>query len=415
MTGEFGFRNGVGIPSGGPGVVGELPSQPTVPADAPIHYRENLALAFASVNPWSIRALQEDGAIDPGSLRRQGLPLTGRELPAAIKQGNPGYATAAIGKWHLAGLNNGWLDHPKNAGFDFYSIIHNNALNNYFAWVETTNGVPAPVTGYTPEAKVDTALEWIEAQDQPWFLWFAFNLPHLPYYAPPQSELDPQSPDAGITADQLPNPIDYSVALIEEMDRLVAVLMAGIDAEVLQNTVIIFVGDNGSTREGVGLPYTGDKAKFTLYQGGIHVPLLVAGAGVTPGGNSDALVNTTDLYATILDLANASEGGLSTPDSISLLPYLSDPAQASLRDTAYADRLYASAGIEAGDFAIRDARYKLISSTVRQAFYDLREDPGETRDLLTGELEPEQRSAMTALQDAAAALHASAGARSPSP
>ena len=70
------------------------------------------------------------------------------------------------------------------------------------------------------------------------------------------------------------------------------------------NTVVIFVGDNGTMREAVDPPFLLEHSKGTPYEGGINVPLIIAGPGIVPG-ECAALVNTTDIFATVAELAGS--------------------------------------------------------------------------------------------------------------
>ena len=86
------------------------------------------------------------------------------------------------------------------------------------------------------------------------------------------------------------------------------------------NTIVFFIGDNGTETDATDAPFARRHAKGTLYEGGINVPLIVFGPGVERGECS-ALVSSTDLFATLAELA----GVVSTAeDSVSLVPYLLD-------------------------------------------------------------------------------------------
>jgi arylsulfatase A-like enzyme len=90
-----------------------------------------------------------------------------------------GYSTAAIGKWHLADEGNGWINHPNLAGFDHFAGLMDGGPRSYFAWNKVVNGEVIGKVGYTPADKVDDAIAWLDVQNEnPWFLWFAFNLGH---------------------------------------------------------------------------------------------------------------------------------------------------------------------------------------------------------------------------------------------
>jgi arylsulfatase A-like enzyme len=180
--------------------------------------------------------------------------------------------------------------------------------------------------------------------------------------------------------------------MIARLDQEIGRLLANLDAETLENTVVIFVGDNGTTGNSIDPPFHPDRAKFTVYEGGVRVPLIIAGPGVPRGRASSALVNTTDLYATIAELAGARVPSDRPVDSVSLLPYLEDPSTPSLREWVYADQFYSEHGVDTGGYAVRDDRYKLIEFRNRPELYDLLSDPAESNDLLADGISEDEQA-----------------------
>ena len=175
LAGRYAFRTGVGFATAGVGVGGDYPAPPEPLAGALPELQESLG----PVREISARIRPVDTPASSYGLRRDeiGLPRVLRETA--------GYATAAIGKWHLADTRNGWLEHPGNVGFEHYSVTMRNQPESYFSWWENVNGVMEHRTGYTPQRKVDDAIAWLaEQEDRPWFLWLAFSLPHYPQHLP---------------------------------------------------------------------------------------------------------------------------------------------------------------------------------------------------------------------------------------
>lgn len=411
ITGRYGFRTGLGFPSGGDGVIGPLPRPPEPPAGSPIEVSEDLAKSLPLFRPWSMEKIGERREVTVADRRREGLAPSEFGLPTAVKNARPEYSTAAIGKWHLGSIQNGWLKHPESLGFDYYSVIPGHRVPSYFGWNENTNGEAIARVGYTPEAKVDDALSWIAVQENnPWFLWFAFNLPHTPFFVPEGADAIGESDRSAKNTSELSESRQSFDLMVTEMDRMIGNLLAGLPDDTRENTIVIFVGDNGSPQEGIDLPYSPEVSKGTLYQGGINVPLIISGPGITGGASISELVNTTDLFATILELTG---GQASAEDSISLVPYLTSASVDPLREWVYADRFFPYLGIENGDYAIRDKRFKLVASTDRQELYDLQLDPFEKTNLLTSEMRVEARAALDSLLKQAVELHASAGKVTP--
>ena len=376
ITGRYGFRTGIGraITNQGP-----LPEPPEIPE-----------WALPNVTPGMGGAMGMGGG-GLQSLPRPGLDVDEFTLPQAFDATEQlGYSMAAIGKWHLADADNGWLDHPNRIGFDHFSGGITGAVESYFAWNKVVDGEVTGAVGYAPTDKVDDAIAWITAQgDNPWFMWFAFNLPHSPAHTPPDDTPTGTSNN------------DYA-AMIETMDTQIGRLLASIEPEVLENTFLIFLGDNGTSNGNVTAPFQAGRAKGAVYQGGVNVPFIVTGPGVQRGAVSEALVNSADLFVTIMEMAGIDPAETIpadvTHDSVSFLATLSD-STASPRDWVYADEFFGGfAGVETADYAMRDTRYKLLRIDGVEEFYDLESDPYEHDNLLAGELSAGERAAYSMLQ-----------------
>jgi arylsulfatase A-like enzyme len=392
MTGRYGFRTGIGRP---------LVNVPALPDLLP-------KPAGSSTEPPRVNFSQQ---IDPDE-RSAYLLADEFTLPMAIKANKElAYSTAAIGKWHLGDAPNGWLDHPNLAGFDHFAGQMEGVTYSFFSWNKVVNGEVTSEVGYTPTQKVDDAISWLDQQgSKPWFMWFAFHLPHPPLHVPPQdlwqsdySHLDPKG-------DPRQDDLEKFDAMIEAMDTEIGRLLASLDPETRDNTYVIFMGDNGTVPNVIREPFHPDKAKSTVYQGGVNVPLLVSGPGVAQGAVSDALVNSTDLFATILQMANIDMADVVptdvTMDSISFYPALSDPDSPSAREWVYVDAFRNSeSGRAEADYAIRDSRYKLLRHQSAVEFYDLQEDPYEHNNLLDQGLSASQQSEFERLQKQITTLH----------
>jgi arylsulfatase A-like enzyme len=391
LSGRYGFRTGVGSGSGGPGVTGPYPDTPQVRAGALTEVDERLIDAIPYITVYSATPDQPRVAY--------GLQADELTLPAQLRTAPKAYSTAVFGKWHLGALHNGWLEHPGRTGFDHVSVLMRNEPESYFAWWENVNGELEERHGYTPTQKVDDALAWIDGQGgQPWFLWLAFNLVHFPHHVPDVEGLD----TAGV------DPADPHAALdvmLARLDEEIGRLLAGMNAATRENTIVIFVGDNGTTGLATDPPFHRERAKFTIYEGGLRVPLIMAGPGIPENQASSALVNTTDLYATIVDLAGAQRPQGRPMDSVSLTPYFEDPARPSLRDWLYADAFFTEQGVDNGGYAVRDDRHKLVRLREQIELYDVEADIGETTNLLADGISARERNILNSLQRIADTLH----------
>ncbi len=141
-------------------------------------------------------------------------------------------------------------------------------------------------------------------------------------------------------------------------------------------------------------------SKGSVYEGGVRVPLIVAGAGVTRRGREDNLFVTSDLYATILDLAGVPVSHVN--DSYSIKPVLSDEAAASGRTHSFTE---ISTGITQRHYAVKDTRFKLLNNTGTWELYDLVADPHEATNLYGN---PAYAAAQASLQAQIDALKADA-------
>lgn len=138
-------------------------------------------------------------------------------------------------------------------------------------------------------------------KDRPLFLWVGYEDPHRPYH--PNAFAPPQDPAKVIVPSYLPDTkkvrrdlADYYDA-ISRMDREAGELLEALKTAGLEgDTLVTFTGDNG-------MPFPG--AKGSLYDPGIHVPLIMRWPGhVKPGSVDKDLVSLVDLSATWLSAAN---------------------------------------------------------------------------------------------------------------
>jgi len=328
-----------------------------------------------------------------------GLDPTQQTLPKLLEAA--GIRSEAFGKWHAAGIGPFLNVHPNLTGFSHFSGFLWGGVS-YFLWPKTVDGSTAYTTKY---ATTDTADDVIAALggSQPFFLWVGFLASHLPYEDPPASlhSVDlTGTPLAG-------NEILYHQEITESMDSEIGRILAAVD---FSTTTVIFIGDNGTNNDVIEPPFRAGRGKFTVYEGGLNVPLIVAGQAVAVGSRgqmSEALVQGTDLFATILDIAGV---GGSTADSRSFAPYLSDPMAPSSRKVVYSEGFFPNGGpIDPTKHwrAARDARYKIVRNGVAlDEFYDLAADPFEYVNLRGTPLAPEQQTAYDRLDSAIRAVAA---------
>jgi len=337
---------------------------------------------------------------------RTGVTFVGAVLPTdtvtlfdRITAESPSYSQSLFGKYHLGG-GGGFdpragvayadsakvLQHVRDIGVpDFHGIL-GGALTDYFSWnIWDSNGPAVPTTTYATTKLTDLAIDYIHKQEQaqpdkPWFVYQSYNAPHAanggnsPYQVPPRElhSVDLSSvgnPAPGTSATNVP----VYKADIQALDTELGRLLKEVD---LEKTVVIFIGDNGTPAEvkDKGAKIRGSKG--SAYEGGVRVPFIVTGAGVTRRGRTDDLVVTTDLYATILSLTGIDVSHVN--NSYSLKPVLSDRAATSGRTLSFSET---SNGSSNRRYALKDSRYKIVSNLGKRELYDLVADPLETTDL----------------------------------
>jgi arylsulfatase A len=243
-----------------------------------------------------------------------------------------GYATALTGKWQLAGEHSTLI---RDAGFDTYrmwayesnlpaGIKHTgryegvgNRTARYWhpSLVENGKYLETKPTDYGPDLTNQFAIDFIrQHRDQPFCLYYPMLLTHGPHE---------ETPDPSRPGERRPQGLATNV---EYLDFLMGQLVDAIDeAGLRENTLFIFVGDNGTAGDGKG----------TLTEMGVRVPLIIRGAEVaTPGTTSRALVSVADLFPTLVELAGAKVPNGHLLDGRSLSSILRGEAK-SHRDWVY--------------------------------------------------------------------------------
>jgi arylsulfatase A-like enzyme len=274
-----------------------------------------------------------------------------------------GYETAFFGKWQIGhedadGMigfpaENRYfaMPHPARCGFDCFdgSLLGASAGGGYTDWDRLTWSSAYGFGEAWTEAEhhtavfTESAIDWVAAREvgEPWLAIVAYTAPHAANqvlggwgYA----DTDPtcyRDPVLACLASESCDDEAQSVyqGLAECLDLNLEMLLASIPDAVLDDTTVVFIGDNG-TPGGLleGAWDTASRGKGTSFESGIRVPFVIAdgatwrtgAAGViaSPGRTSSATVQTIDLYATLLDDAFALAPAYE--DSRSIVPCLSD-------------------------------------------------------------------------------------------
>ena len=279
-----------------------------------------------------------------------------------------GYATAAIGKWHLGDAPS-FL--PTRHGFDeFFGILYSNDMVPLRLFRNGEIIDPNPTQPFLAREFTDEAIGFLNRNaDRPFFLFLALKTPHVPL-ALPDAWRRPQR-SAYIDSVEY---MDWNVGRI--LKRLEDLGLAG-------QTIVIFTSDNGSWRRGSnGWLRAGKKS---VYEGGVRIPLIVSYPDRIASNQlivSPAMI--CDLFPTILLLAGAAEPeGL---DGRHLLDALGVEGSHRSRGRRPGDPIFFF--LKRRVAAVRAGRWKLhiepagpIPDTPDQLF-DLVSDPGESRNLI---------------------------------
>ncbi|NUP95692.1 MAG: arylsulfatase [Planctomycetaceae bacterium] len=331
------------------------------------------------------------------------LALPASEVTIAEALRANGYATGCFGKWGLSTPDS--EGHPNAQGFDqFFGYICQRQAHDYYPDHLWRNGERVELDGkqYSHDLVAEAALDFVRRnKEQPFFLYVPFTIPHLALQVPEDSLADyagrwedpPYDGKKGYRAHATPRAA-YA-AMVTRMDRDVGRLVDLLEQlDLDENTVVLFTSDNGPTYDRIG----GSDSKFfesagglrglkgSVYEGGLRVPLVVRWPGaVKPGTKCENPAAFWDLFPTLCEATGAAApAGL---DGESLVRALV-PAQSLQVEPVYerTKPLYWELAGYGGQQAARKGDWKAVRREMKQGnerieLYDLRNDPGEARDV----------------------------------
>ena len=295
-----------------------------------------------------------------------GIPLAPSEHTIASLLKAQGYATAATGKWHLGSDDRTC---PNAHGFDYFFGFHSGCIDYYshrYYWGEPRqvnyhdlwrNRTEIFEDGqYMTELIAREATQWLEQQrNRPFFLYVPFNGVHYPMHAPKKYvERFPASMD--------PERRMYAAMLAAVDDAVGAILDTVRRMGQLDNTFVFYQADNGATRE----PRAGLDAKpataggngvlrgfkFSLFDGGMHVPSIMSWPGRIPAGQVIHEVGMAmDVLPTICKAAGAALPADRVFDGVDAMPLATSRAKSPHQ------AIYWSS---AGQLAVRQGKWKLV-------------------------------------------------------
>ena len=305
-----------------------------------------------------------------------GMPPEELTIPELLKP--LGYATGVVGKWHLGHLER-YL--PLNQGFDsYYGIPYSNDMASvvYLAGNEVDSFTVDQ--RYTTRTYTRRALEFLDAHagKEPFFLYLAHSMPHVPIYASPEFM---GSSGRGLYGDVIQE-LDWSVGQV--LDKLAA---RGVD----DNTLVIFSSDNGPwlvMQDLGGSAGALREGKQYTFEGGMRVPTVARWpARIAKGRVYDAMATQLDWLPTLATLAGATLPDDRPLDGVDLTAVLEGTGERADRGFLfiYNNELQA---YRHGDYKVKlpyrgfgGAEWQKAVAAHDTLLYDLKDDPGETNNL----------------------------------
>jgi len=295
-----------------------------------------------------------------------GMPASQFTMAELFK--SAGYTTAHIGKWHV-----GYTPEtmPNGQGFDYSFGFMGGCIDNYshfFYWNGPNrhdlwrNGEEIWYDGsYFPDLMVKETNEFLESRrnaDNPFFIYFAINVPHYP--------LQGDEKWRSFYKD-LPSPRSNYAAFISTMDEKIGLVLHKLDElGMTDNTIVVFQSDHGHSTEirtfgggGSAGPYRG--SKFSVFEGGIRIPAIISWPGKLPQNEIRSQFATNiDWFPTLAELCSIRLPDRKI-DGKSLLPVI----RSAKAPTAHEIFFWESGGGNDPQWAVRKGDWKLMHNPIQ--------------------------------------------------
>ncbi len=326
---------------------------------------------------------------------RGAAKMFGDEVTIAELLRDEGYRTGIFGKWHLG---DNYPMRPQDQGFEETLFHKSGGIGqtpdvdaDYFQPILWQNGKRLVPKGYCTDLFFDGALDFIEKhRSDPFFVYLAPNVPHTPleiaakYSSPFEKE--------GIKSD-----VAKIYGMLKNLDENFGKLLDRLDElDLRENTLVVFMSDNGPTSGRYNADLRG--AKASVYEGGIRVPFYVRWPErIENSARRNNMAAHIDVLPTLLEAANITIPQNLVLDGKSMLPlWLNENDDQELRGrTLFTQHIKSIAQTPYQNATVITERYKLISypksanegrfqadrKRLDVALYDLSEDPFETSDL----------------------------------
>jgi arylsulfatase A-like enzyme len=342
------------------------------------------------------------------------LPLEEKSLATALSE--DGYATWHVGKWHLGGESFWPLKHGFQVNVGGCHMGH--PKSGYFAPWNIPNLEEGEEGEYLTDKLTDEAVRLIKGHegDKPFFLNMSYYSVHTPIQAKQEvvAKYEEKARRMGLDKVETFREGDFFpgeqkqhlriqrrlvqsdpvyAAMIEILDTNIGRLLTALEESgQAENTAVFFTSDNGGLSTAEGSPTCNAplaEGKGWMYEGGVREPLIVKWPGkVAPGSACAVPVTSPDFYPTILDMAGSPPRPEQHLDGVSLLPLLKGEKELAREAIYWHYPHYGNQGGTPG-CSLRCGDYKLIEffEDGRLELYDLKNDPGEEKDLAKAEPE----------------------------
>lgn len=305
-------------------------------------------------------------------------------LPKLLKEEN--YHTAIIGKWNL-GLES--PNTPNEKGFDFFHGFLDDMMEDYWTHLRNAknfmreNEKEIDPKGHATDLFTDWAVDYVHKQKKskyPFLLYLAYNAPHFPVQ--PKEDwlikVKQREPEISERRAKL-------VALIEHLDDAIGkVIRALKESGLYENTLIVFLSDNGGHLEDGANNGSLRDGKESVYEGGIRVPAFFVWANQIKAGSTTAQTALImDIYPTISEIAGVKINH--RIDGMSLLPVLKNsnkklPERPLFFTRREGNLRFAGQTIQ----AVISGNWKLLQNSPFEPYelYNIYQDPMEQRNLI---------------------------------
>jgi uncharacterized sulfatase len=339
-----------------------------------------------------------------------GLPESALTWPHVLQQN--GYRTALFGKYHLGTAA---AFHPTRRGFDYFM----GSLQGSFAPVNPRLEVDGRLTdlkGAGSDIVMDDAIRWIEAnRDRPFAALIHFREPHLPYTPMPDEDtrlfkdLDPTIPDApGLDRARVKQFYRDYYAAVHAVDRNAGKLLALLQKlDLDRRTIVIFqsdhgynIGHHGIHTKGNGFWIAGGvngPKRPNMWDTSLRIPLIVRWPGMVEAGTEiDETVLNLDMFPSVLSLLKIKPPAEYRHHGKDFSPLLFGTRDRNWRSEIFGQYDLHNVGL-AYMRMLRTEEWKLVrhyQANGLDELYDLKNDPGETKNLYRDPAHRETRATL---------------------